>query len=143
MISYPISFYGEGKADSGIKSHWSNLASDYKSDCCVPQEFEGAGGTFSPEDYFLMALQNCFIATFKVYSEYSKVTFGEIFVKSELIVDKNENQKPIMKALKMKIQITAPSDERKVKFIVAKTLENGFILNSVKTEIIPEISFVS
>ena len=64
-------------------------------------------------------------------------------MKSELVVDKNENQKPVMKALKMKITVTAPSDERKVKFIVTKTLENGFILNSVKTEIIPEIIFAS
>ena len=143
MISYPISFFGEGNATSGIKTPWSNLASEYNADCCVPKEFEGAGGTFSPEDYFLLALQNCFIATFKVYAEYSKVTFGEISVKSELVVDKNENQKPVMKALKMKITVNEPSDERKVKFIVTKTLENGFILNSVKTEIIPEIIFAS
>ena len=139
MISYPISFHGVSEANSGMQNVWTVSSSNFETSCAVPKEFEGCGGTFSPEDFFLLSLQNCFIATFKVYAEYSKLNFDKLHVTSELIVDKNDNNKPVMKTLKLKIEITNPSDQRKADMLIKKTLDNGFILQSVNTEIIPEI----
>lgn len=141
MISYPLSFYGSSDAQSGIQTEWEVVASDLTTKCAVPKEFEGPGNAFSPEDFFLLSLQNCFIATFKVFAEYSKLSFDNLNLSSELIVDKNENQKPVMKQLKLKIELVSPSDKKKADLLIKKTLENGFILQSVKTEILAEVIY--
>ena len=141
MITYPVSFYGKSEASAGIQNDWQVTSSGFSSSCAVPREFEGCGGAFSPEDLYLLALQNCFVATFKVYAEYSKLNFTQLQVSGELIVDKNENNKPVMKTLKLKIEITQASDKKKAELLIKKTLENGFILQSVKTEIVAETLF--
>lgn len=139
MVNFPVAFVGQSQATSGIKTAWMTSASESEAACCIPPEFEGAGGNFSPEDFFLMALQNCFVATFKVYAEYSKLSFTNLQVKGELIVDKNEAGKPIMKDLNLVIDIDEVQDEKKALLLIKKTLLNGFILQSVKTNIIPHI----
>ena len=138
MISYPISFHGASRASSGIQNEWKVTSSGLDTTCSVPKEFEGSGGAFSPEDFFLLSLQNCFVATFKVYAEYSRLSFDQLNVTGELIVDKNDNLKPVMKACKLIIELYNPSDKKKSDLLIKKTLENGFILQSVKTEIITQ-----
>ena len=138
MISYPVSFHGASRANSGIQNEWKVTSSGLDTTCSVPKEFEGSGGAFSPEDFFLLSLQNCFVATFKVYAEYSRLSFDQLNVTGELIVDKNDNLKPVMKACKLIIELYNPSDKKKSDLLIKKTLENGFILQSVKTEIITQ-----
>ena len=138
MISYPVSFHGASRASSGIQNEWKVTSSGLDTTCSVPKEFEGSGGAFSPEDFFLLSLQNCFVATFKVYAEYSRLSFDQLNVTGELIVDKNDNLKPVMKACKLIIELYNPSDKKKSDLLIKKTLENGFILQSVKTEIITQ-----
>lgn len=141
MITYPLSFFSSASALSGIKNNWEIEASGNKAMCSVPVEFEGPGGAFSPEDFFLLAAQNCFIATFKVYAEYSKLSFESLEVKSELIVDKNEENKPVMKTVKFFINVAGVSDEKKANLLIKKTFENGFILQSVKSQLVHEVIF--
>lgn len=140
MITYPISFNGEVHAPQGMRTSWETSASNFKQICAVPKEFEGPGEALSPEDYFLLAIQNCFVATFKVYAEYSRLNFEKLSVFSELIVDKNQEAKPMMKTIKLNIQLHNSSDEKKAQLLITKTLENGFILQSVKTNIHPSIN---
>jgi organic hydroperoxide reductase OsmC/OhrA len=141
MITYPVSFYGISEAKPGIQNQWKVTSSNFESSCSVPMEFEGPGNTFSPEDFFLLSLKNCFIATFKVYAEHSRLNFDHLSVSAELIVDKNEFGKPAMKALKLKIVVTNPSETKKADLLIKKALSNGFILQSVKSEIISEILY--
>jgi organic hydroperoxide reductase OsmC/OhrA len=143
MIVYPISFFGSGVATPGIQNHWGVKASNFDLTCSVPKEFEGSGEAPSPEDFYLLSLQNCFIATFKVYAAYSKLNYDRLTVISELIVDKDDSQRPVMKAVKLKIEISNSSNQKKAELLVQKTLENGFILQSVKTQLITEISYVA
>jgi organic hydroperoxide reductase OsmC/OhrA len=142
MITYPVSFHGTSEATAGIQKEWKVSSSDFAVTCSVPREFEGSGSTFSPEDFFLLSLKNCFVATFKVYAEYSRLSFDLLKVTGELIVDKDENNKPVMKKLKLKIEISNPSDKKKADLLVKKTLENGFILQSVKTEVHSETIYL-
>ncbi len=87
----------------------------------------------SPEDLFAQALTNCFLATFKVLAENSKVTFEKIDVKGRLTVDLNEHKQPRMRACHLAIRLTSPSDRDKAKRLVDKTMQSGFILQSVQT----------
>lgn len=141
MTSYPVSFFGSSHSTPGIDASWATKASDFELECSVPKEFDGGGKALSPEDFYLLALQNCFLATFKVYAHYSKLNFEKLEVKCELVVDLNESKKPSMKKINMHIELHKASDLKKADLLIKKTLDNGFILQSVKTEIVPEVQY--
>jgi organic hydroperoxide reductase OsmC/OhrA len=142
MISYPLSFFGTGSGTPGMETNWETSSSGYEVTCAVPKEFEGGGLGMSPEDLYLLALQNCFLATFKVFAHYSKLDFKNVEVKSELIVDLNTEKKPIMKKVILRIDLTGATDLKKAQLLVKKALDNGFILQSVKTEIQAETNYL-
>lgn len=139
MITYPIQFESTGETGPGIQTKWHSCASNNNIHCSVPKEFEGPGEAFSPEDLYLLAIQNCFIGTFKVFAEHSKLTYTNLEVTSNLIVDKDEHSKPWMDRIHLQITFSGVSDERRLKLLVNKTLETGFILRSVKTKITSEL----
>ena len=135
MIKYPIQFEVSAQANSGLSTPWSATALGHKTVCSIPPEFEGPGGALSPEDLFAHALTNCFIATFKVYAEHSKLVFDDLTAKSKLIVDLNESKKPVMKRLELTVNLKNPNNPERAKILAKKAFESGFILNSVKTEL--------
>jgi organic hydroperoxide reductase OsmC/OhrA len=135
MISYPQEFSVRAVGASGIRTPWKVMADEAETTCCVPKGFEGEGGTFSPEDFFAQALLNCFVATYKVYASYSALDFQEIQASGRLIVDKDEtSRQPVMKSFYLDVAIIGASSERKAEALAHKVFEQGFILNSVKTE---------
>lgn len=133
MLSYPMEFHSSTESSSGLQSAWKTKSSEYETVCAVPPEFMGPGGGLSPEDLFNQALANCFVATFKVYAENSKLTFKQLKVSSRLVVDLDENKKPVMKDFHLKAQIIEPSNPEKALMLAKKASQSGFILNSVKT----------
>lgn len=135
MISYPISFYTQLDSPAGIESSWSSKTPTHEHTCSIPTEFEGPGGGCSPEDFFALALSNCLVATFKVYAQHSKVTYEKLEVKGELIVDLNENKKPIMKECHLNAKLYGPNNADLAKRLLQRAFESGFILNSVKTNL--------
>jgi organic hydroperoxide reductase OsmC/OhrA len=139
MITYPISFHGDSSATPGIAKEWETSSSSLSASCSIPAEFEGISGHYSPEDFFLLALQNCFVATFKVFAHHSKLQFSELDSRATLVVDKNESGKPVMKELNLSVHLEGILDMKKANLLVKKTLESGFILNSVKTTITSEV----
>ena len=139
MIQYPLVFCTQASAHCGIGSTWKVRSSDYEVEVCVPTEFEGPGGVLSPEDLFAQALTNCFMATFKVLAEKSGVTFDRIDVSGRLIVDRDEQKRPMMKSFHFVIGLNRPSDAAKASRLIEKAMQGGFILNSVKTTLSHEV----
>ncbi len=139
MFKYPMLFQAESSTQSGVQKTWtitSKTSQDnWTATCAVPPEFNGPGGGFSPEDLFAQALTNCFVATFKVYAENSKLDYEGLNASSTLTVDLDENKKPVMKKLKLSVSILNPSNQEKAELLAKKSFQSGFILNSVKTEI--------
>ena len=135
MINYPVLFQAAAKATSGISSLWQFESQGLLNGCAIPPEFEGPGGAYSPEDLFAQALTNCFVATFKVYAEKSKLVFQNVDVQTELSVDLDETKKPIMSQCRLKVSISGCGDVQRAKLIANKAFASGFILNSVKTEV--------
>lgn len=134
MIHYPIEFASHTQAKSGIGGTWTSQSEANTSHCCVPKEFLGPGGALSPEDLFNHALTNCFVATFKVYAENSKLNFDSLTAKSTLTVEPGSDGKPVMKKIEIHVKIFNPSNKDKALMLAKKASEGGFILNSVKTE---------
>ncbi len=133
-MTYPMEFHCEAATESGMSRLWNVSAVDAKASCCIPKEFDGPGGAFSPEDLFALALTNCFLATFKVYAENSKLGYDGLAAKGHLIVDMDSEQKrPVMKSFRLDAEIKNASNVDKAKLLARKAFASGFILNSVKT----------
>jgi organic hydroperoxide reductase OsmC/OhrA len=135
MIQYPIQFSTNAHSENGINTIWSVNSNPFTMNCAIPPEFEGPGGALSPEDLYAQALTNCFIATFKVYAEKSKLTYELLTANGHLTVDLDENKKPCMKKFNLDITIQKPSSLEKAELLAHKAFKSGFILNSVKTEL--------
>ncbi len=133
MIKYPVEFPSETESQNGIKANWITKSKFSESSISIPPEFSGPGGALSPEDLFNQALTNCFVATFKVYAENSKLSFENLKVSSNLIVDLDESRRPVMKEFVLNAEIVSPSNPEKALLLAKKASESGFILNSVKT----------
>jgi organic hydroperoxide reductase OsmC/OhrA len=142
MISYPLHFESSTESEGGMNSLWKTRSDQFESTCAIPKEFQGPGGGLSPEDLYNQALTNCFVATFKVYAENSKLTFDKLIVDSKLVVDLDDRKKPVMKEFHLVARIQNPSNHEKAMMLAKKASEAGFILNSVKTEKYFEIKVV-
>jgi uncharacterized OsmC-like protein len=138
MIQYPLDFKVSSKSAPGTASTWMSLIAtseaELVSTVAIPLEFEGPGGGHSPEDFYALALLNCFIATFKVIAEKSKLQFELLEGTGVLQVDRGENGVPWMKSFKMNFLLSGVSDSERAKRILEKTSQSCMILNSVKTE---------
>lgn len=134
MIQYPLEFQSSGKSLSGMATTWRAVSGLNESVCAIPPEFSGPGGGLSPEDLFNQALSSCFIATFKVLAQNSKLAFESVEVSSNLTVAPGEESgRPIMKEFLLEARILGASDTRKALLLAKKASESGFVLNSVKT----------
>lgn len=139
MIQYPIEFKSTVSAGAGTKSAWETQAEDRTTLCAVPPEFGGGGGGMSPEDLYLQALTNCFTATLKVYCEASKIEFEKLEVDSRLVVDKNDKGQPWMKEAHFRVRLQGASRADRLQSLAERAIKNGFILNSVKTQLSWEV----
>jgi organic hydroperoxide reductase OsmC/OhrA len=135
MKNYPLVFTTSAEAEQGINKNWSAKASAFESSIIldIPPEFDGNGKGFSPEDLYAMALQNCFVATFKVFAEKSRLEFQKILVHAELKVDRNEKGAPWMASITLKVKLLGAVQKENAKRILEKTSQSCMILNSVNT----------
>ena len=136
MISYPLHFNFEGSATSGMQNAWKAKAGPNELPCAIPPEFGGPGNGFSPEDFFGLAVLNCFIATFKVIAEKSKLPFDGIGGKATLSVDRDSSGRPWMANMQIKIEIQPGSTNAdKLLKTMQKAAENCMVANSLKTAV--------
>jgi organic hydroperoxide reductase OsmC/OhrA len=136
MIKYPMKFTVDSQSKSGIQTQWVTHAKgfDHEVPVAIPPEFEGPGTGLSPEDLYAMALQNCFMATFKVIAEKSKLSYDSISVESDLEVDRDEKGHPWMARLHLNVTLTGALQKENAERLLEKTSKSCMILNSVKTE---------
>lgn len=135
MHKLPLEFSSEALASGDFDESWSVGSGSQQTSCAIPPEFGGSGNGSSPEDFFLQALMNCFVGTFKVYANASKISFSRVQVNGRLIVDQDSGRKVVMKTAILEINIYGVDRRDRAETIALKALRDGFILNSVKTEI--------
>jgi organic hydroperoxide reductase OsmC/OhrA len=135
MTKYPMPFTVQAKSESGIQTAWTTSASVELGEIkmAIPPEFEGPGTGFSPEDLFAMALQNCYVATFKVFAEKSRLQFKDIQVKTVLEVDRDDKGRPWMARAHFAITLSGAAQQENARRILERTSQNCMILNSVHT----------
>ena len=133
MIQYPIEFHSQTTSEAGIQTPWKSQSENGSSSVSVPPEFNGPGKCLSPEDLYNQALTSCFVGTFKVITENSKLTFANMAVNSRLVMDLDEKKQPIMKEFHLDVRITGASQPERLRLVAEKAFATSFILNSVKT----------
>lgn len=136
MSKYPMFFQASAASLAGIQTSWETKAFSQAQGVrmAIPAEFDGPGDGFSPEDLYVMALQNCFVATFKVFAEKSKLTYGNLRVETELAVDRDGSGRPWMARCIFKVHLEECLQIENAKRILARASESCMILNSVNTE---------
>ena len=144
MLKYPMKFTVLSEGPSGIQAAWKTKAKsyDYEVPVAIPPEFEGPGPGLSPEDIYAMALLNCYIATFKVFAEKSKLQFDSILVESILEVDRNEKGHPWMARINLHVTLAGAIQKENAQRILEKTTQSCMILNSVNTQKTFQFDFV-
>lgn len=135
MINYPMTFKVSSQSTSGIQSIWQTHSEQYPKniDVAIPPEFSGPGGGYSPEDLYATALTNCFVATFKVFAEKSRLNFNEIKIQADLFVDRNEKGQPWMSKIHLTIDLLGVTQKENAQRLLEKTSQSCMILNSVLT----------
>lgn len=135
MKQYPMVFEVSAESVSGIQTRWTSQAREFSEPVtlAIPPEFDGPGQGLSPEDLYAMALQNCFIATFKVFAEKSRLAYSSIRVHSRLEVDRNEAGSPWMARIHVKALLQGVEQVDNAKRILEKTSKSCMVLNSVNT----------
>lgn len=140
MVHYPQHFHATATAHQGIKENWTSDVSHHELTCSIPSEYEGTGEAYSPEEFFLLSLQNCFVATFKIYAEHMHLDFETLTVQADLLVDINESLGPQVKKVELNIQLSNVTNDKLARDLVDRSLKDGFIFQSVSTEIVSRLS---
>jgi len=136
MIKYPLSFTVRADSEAGTQNSWmaSPAAGQQSVRVAIPPEFDGPGDGLSPEDLYAMALQNCFVATFKVFAEKSRLAFSSISVVATLSVDRDERGRAWMNKIHFEVDLQGVGQIENAMRLLDRTSQNCMILNSVKSE---------
>jgi len=136
MASYPLEFTVSANSAAGMASTWQSKSPESETalEIAIPKEFDGPGGAWSPEGLFAAALGNCFIATFKVLAQMSKLDFKEIKIDISLEIAPNEEKKLWVPKAHLKAWLSEPSNPDRALQLMEKASKSCLIMNSVKTE---------
>ena len=136
MVQYPMHFEVSGQASPGSDQTWSAHAHGHRAQdvtLAIPPQFDGPGGGFSPEDIYALALQNCFVATFKVFAEKSRLQYSGLTTSGTLTVDRSENGVPWMAAFALRVKIEGVAQKDVAERLLQNSSKNCLIINSVRT----------
>lgn len=135
MMNYPLKFSVSSRTPSGISTPWETSVPGLPAvPAAIPVEFGGPAGGFSPEDFFALAVLNCFAATFKVIAEKSQITFEALELSGELTVDRDSKGAPWMSHFGLRATLSGVKDSERAKRILEKTSQSCIVLNSIRTE---------
>ncbi len=137
MPNFPMLFNATASASEGVESNWSARANDERQLlCAIPREFGGPNTGFSPEDLFIQALVNCYIATLKVIAKNMKLSFASIEAEAELVLDRDDTAPtPWMKRANLKFSVTGAKEVERFRRLMDRVSKQCMVLNSVKTEL--------
>lgn len=139
MYKFPMNFRVEVKDPGPDHPQWTSSALSAESipgalSVAIPPGFNGPGGGYSPEDFFALAMANCYAATFRVIAGKSAVTYEALSVACNLEVDLNESKRPWMARAHLEIKLHKPSSPERAQRLLEKVSGQCLIHQSVKTE---------
>lgn len=109
-----------------------------------PPEFHGHGGMWTPEHYFVAAVNSCFMTTFLAIAEMSKLEFVSFDCKAAGKLEKVEGVGFQMTEviIKPRLAIRHGKDVERAQRILEKAERNCLISNSIKSKVKLEIELL-
>ncbi len=101
----------------------------------APKEFGGPGDQWSPEDYLVAAVADCFALSFRAIAQMSKFTWTDLQCEVSGTLDKVERDIQFTGfTVKATLTIPADGDESRAQRLLEKAEKTCFITNSLKAE---------
>jgi organic hydroperoxide reductase OsmC/OhrA len=146
MTQYPLIFRAQADSSEGIQSSWTARAavqaasnSTGEIPCAIPAEFEGPATGFSPEDLFVLALLNCYIATLKVVAEKSKLSFASINGSAQMVLNKNSEGVPGIESVQLRFDASGVSNQERFQRLMERVSKQCMMINAVKCDVTFEL----
>lgn len=100
----------------------------------IPPEFGGEFTGPAPENYYAVALTNCFVATFKVMAANSDLSFEEVVADGTLKLRPADGT-TIVEAFDLDVELHVAEPDRKAEILLERTRNHCFILDSVDFDV--------
>ena len=134
-MNFPLEFSVSSSSSSGIDTQWDAAFEKISLKCAIPPSFEGPGNGASPEDLYALSLLNCYIATFKVIAEKSRLNYERIEGTGKLVVDQDSNGNPWMEKVILDYKLFNPDNRNRAERILKKVETQSMVINSVKSNV--------
>jgi len=135
MIHFPLKYESKIETDSNVSNKWNCQANSGEIvACAVPPEFNGPGHSFTPEDFFTMAVLNCIVAAFKVLCEKRKESFKTIKGKAVLNMDINQADNALyFTEIDINLEVEGASNVATVKKLLERAVAICPVSSGIKT----------
>jgi organic hydroperoxide reductase OsmC/OhrA len=134
-MNFPLEFSVSSSSSSGIDTQWDAAFEKTSLKCAIPPSFEGPGNGASPEDLYALSLLNCYIATFKVIAEKSRLNYERIEGTGKLVLDQDSNGNPWTEKVILDYKLFNPDNRNRAERILKKVETQSMVINSVKSNV--------
>ena len=140
MVTYSQDYHATAIADDDVDS-WQTSSRD-EFDIGIPPEFGGDFDGAAPENYYAVALTNCFVATFIVMAGNSAVSFEKLKADGTLRL-RPDGKTTVVDSFELDVELHTDTADRKTEVLLERTEGNCFILSSVDFPVTVNTEIVS
>jgi peroxiredoxin-like protein len=108
----------------------------------APPEFQGEGGLWTPEHFFVAAVAGCFISTFSGMAHFSQFDFLSLELETEGLIAKDEGGWRFTQVtLRPRLKIAQEKDRERAARLLEKAERSCLVVRSLTTQVTlePEI----
>lgn len=107
----------------------------------APPEFQGEGGVWTPEDFFVASVVTCFVSTFSGISDLSKLSFVSLEVEAEGILERDSSGWKFTEIkLRPSLKLTQERDRERATRMLEKAERTCLIARSISAKLTVEAS---
>lgn len=132
MVEYNEDYESSAVADDTSDGWTTSSRGEY--DVGITPEFDGEFEGPAPENYYVIALTNCYIATFKKIASNSGLSFENIDADGTLRLRPSDGT-TVVDSFELTVELTVSEASNKVDILLERTSEYCFILNSVAFDV--------
>ena len=140
MVEYSEDYSAHAEATDDADD-WTTESRD-RFEIGIPPEFGGEFDGPAPENYYAVALTNCYGATFKVMAANSDLEFERMTADGTLRLRPDDGD-TVVDSFDLDVELAAETVDRKTEILLERTQDHCFILQSVDFDVTVDHSVVT
>lgn len=140
MAEYSEDYHAHAEADDGTDNWGTDSRAEFG--IGIPPEFGGEFEGPAPENYYAVALTNCYVATFKVIADNSDISFDRMIADGVLKLRPDDGS-TVVDSFELSVELHVEDPGRKTEVLLRRTQSHCFILDSVDFDVSVEHSVVT